>query len=272
MLSVFFVPFHFEIPIGSKTCQLLDMRKMLICCFALAMGIIAGCKKDGQKGPVYLLQQQITDDRADGYPLDTAFYSYDNKNRITSITDGTGEDKIKYIIDYDNKDRVTSARKYNSTGGLVITFDFFYNNNVTGYYFYGPGENHIADTAYFTFNGNKQLTKITTKHSGWQTFGYDGMGNISTTQGFKKDGSTNLNSQISFTYDDKKNPLLQSSPNNYFYMYVVRIGNPSTLLHNVTVRNSDRFTYTYNDNGYPTGVIIYTALTKIFIDYKYITQ
>jgi hypothetical protein len=98
------------------------------------------------------------------------------------------------------------------------------------------------------------------------------MGNVATTQAFKNDGSSDFSSQTSFTYDDKKNPWSQSYPNNYFYMYVVRIGNPSTLLHNVTVRNSDRFTYTYNDNGYPTGVIIYTALTKVFIDYKYITK
>lgn len=248
------------------------MRKMLLCCLVPAIVALTGCKKNSQSGPVYLLQQQITDDRADGYPLDTANYSYDYKNRIAEITDGTGTDKIKYVIDYDNKDRVTSARKYNSTGGLIITFDFFYNNSVTGYYFYGPGDNHLADTAYFTFNGNHQLTKITTKHSGAQAFTYDGMGNVATTQAVKNDGSSDFGSQTSFTYDDKKNPWSQSYPNNYFYMYVVRIGNPSTLLHNVTVRNSDRFTYTYNDNGYPTGVIIYTALTKVFIDYKYITK
>jgi len=246
------------------------MKKVLFYAFVLMACLVAGCKKDSQKNKVYLLRQQITDYRADGYPVDTANYTYDEKNRITTITDASGTDQIKYVMAYDAQDKVTTARKYNSTGGLIIAFDFFYSGDVTGYYFYGSS--HVADTAYFTFNNSRQLTRITTKHSGSQTFAYDSNGNVASTTALPVDGSSNLGDQTSFSYDNRKNPFSQSSANNYFYMYVVRIGNPSTLKNNVLIRNADKFTYTYNPDGFPVSASIKTIRSTLYVYFNYTTK
>lgn len=248
------------------------VKSVFICGLLIALCIVAGCKKDYQNNKIYLLSQQITDDREDGYPIDTANYTYDAKNRITGITDGTLPDLIRFAIDYDDKNRVTIARKFDGSGNLIIEFDFFYKGDTIGYYFHGPAATHIADTAYFSFNAKRQLTQIATKHSGSQTFGYDSNGNLSTTQAIANDGSYTIDRQTSFDYDNQRNPFSESSANNYFFMYVVRIGNPSTLIHNVVERDADTFTYIYNAEGFPLKATIKTYLTTIYVTYNYITR
>ncbi len=248
------------------------MKKVLIFNLLLFACLALSCKKDYQNSKVYLLSQQITDDREDGYPLDTTNYTYDALNRISGITDGTKPNQIRYAIEYDDQNRVTVARKFDSYNRLIIQFDFFYRGDVVGYYFHGPQPTDIADTAYFTFNNKHQLTQITTAHSGIQTFGYDTQGNVSSTQSIHSDGSNSVDNQISFAYDNRRNPFSATSANNYFFMYVVKIGNPSTLIHNVIVRNADHFTYAYNNDGFPVKTTIKTYLTNIYIDYNYITR
>ena len=55
-------------------------------------------------------------------------------------------------------------------------------------------------------------------------------------------------------------------------MYVVRIGNPSTLINNVVERDADTFTYIYNADGFPLKATIKTYLTTIYVTYNYITR
>src|ERR1700739_2522263 len=98
------------------------MKKLLLygCLFAIC--VAAGCKKGDKTLKTYLLKQQITDDRAEGAPIDTANYSYDDNNRVTTITDGNGSNKITFALTYDDQGRVNTAKKFNSTGGLIIEY------------------------------------------------------------------------------------------------------------------------------------------------------
>ena len=228
-----------------------------------------GCKKDYMDTKIYLLSQQITDDRADNYPIDTTTYTYDEHDRIIGIVDGSGSHKISFGIEYDNQNRVTTARKFDSNGALFIEFDFFYKPDTSGYYFYGP--THAADTAYFNFNDRHQVIKIMTKHSGYQTFTYDGRGNVATTQAFAQDGSSGLFDQISFAYDTQKNPFSESSSNNLFFMYIAH-RDPSTLINNVLVKDADTYTYTYNKDGFPTSATINTGKHIIPVYFNYIIK
>ncbi|HVV55914.1 MAG TPA: hypothetical protein VHC47_11335 [Mucilaginibacter sp.] len=249
----------------------MQIKKLIIPFIAVIVCLAAaGCKKDSQNTKVYLLKQQVTDDREDGIPIDTTTYSYDEKDRITGITDGSGTGRITMSIVYDSQNRISVARKYNSTGGLIIEFDFFYDGGDAGYYFFGP--THIADTASLTFNNARQVTEISTKHSGSQVFTYDSKGNIATSQAISSSGSSHLNDQISFSYDAGKNPLSQAAPNNYFVMYIINTTNPSTFINNVLIKNADKYTYTYNKDGFPVSLTIKTYLSKIYVYYTYIQK
>lgn len=249
------------------------MKKGLLYAFVLMICVVAGCKKDGQKSKIYLVKQQITDASAEGLPLDTANYTYDDQNRIIKITDGTHPNMVTFTIAYDSENRVTTASKYADNGNQIIEFDFFYNTGSSGYIFHGSS---LADTAYFTFNSKKQVSVINTKHSGSQQFTYDGGGNVATTTAVNVDGSIDLGDETSFAYDNQKNPFSDIPANNYFFMYIVKIGNPSTLINNVVVRDADRYTYKYNSAGFPTSgsiaTLTATSAVTLYVYYNYIVK
>src|SRR6266700_3021047 len=108
------------------------MKKSLIYGFVLLMYLAVGCKKNQQDNRVYLLRQEIIDTRIEGIPADTATYTYDDNNRITTIIDGVPPHKVHFAFMYDNDNRISIARKYNSSGGLIIEFDFYYTTNSSG--------------------------------------------------------------------------------------------------------------------------------------------
>jgi hypothetical protein len=226
------------------------------------------CKKDYQNSRVYLLNQQIIDDRVEGKPLDTLTYTYDNHGRITNIVDGTPPRRISFVLTYDDAGRVSVAKKFNSSGALIIEFDFYYTAEATGYYFYGPSHSP-SDTAVFIYNDKNQIAKIQTHHSGSQLFTYDNKGNIATSDAFGADGSNNLYDNISYAYDNRKNPFSETAPNNLFFMYVAYT-DPSTFINNIQVRDGDTYTYTYNADGFPTKALVNTGTAIVTIYYNYL--
>ena len=232
-------------------------------CFAV------GCKKDQQNNKIYLLKQQIIDDRVEGHPLDTTTYTYNDQNRIISISDGTPPNRISFSFTYDSENRISIGRKYNSSGALIIEFDFYYNTGSSGYYFYGP--THAPDTAVFIFNAKKQITEIQTLHSGSQAFTYDSNGNITSSTGYQPDGSNNIFDESSFAYDNKKNPFSEMPAGNYYFMYIA-YQDPSTLINNVVVKDADTYTYTYNSDGFPTKALVATGTATFPIYYNYIVK
>ncbi|MGZ3750666.1 MAG: hypothetical protein ACXVAU_05285 [Mucilaginibacter sp.] len=242
------------------------MNRWIVYSLAIGMCCMAGCVKE-RKIPVYLLKQVIVDDRVEGKALDTTAYTYDDQNRITTITDGAAPHKISFGLTYDSQGRVNTAKKFNNSGALVIEFDFYYTPNASGYYFYGV--NHSpSDTAVFTFNSNNQVTRIQTKRSGWQLFTYDSRGNVITSDGFGADGSNNLFDNITYSYDTRRNPFSDTTPGNLFFMYVA-FTDPSTLINNVVVKDADTYSYTYNNDGFPLKATVNTGTAIIPIYYNY---
>jgi hypothetical protein len=246
------------------------MKKFLIYGFVLAISVTAGCKKDKQNNQTYLLSRQITDDSADGLPIDTASYTYDSNNRVTTIVDGTTPNKQTITITYDSQSRVLTGKKFDNNGNLFIEYDFFYRGDTSGYIFHGGT---LADTAYFTFNNKHQVTQITSGHSGYNTFSYDSRGNVSASQSYANDGSFNLTGQGAYSYDDMKNPFSETAPNNLFLMYVVFIDDPSTLINNVVNKNGEPYAIVYNSAGFPTSAVVTTYnSTAIKLYYNYIVK
>jgi hypothetical protein len=242
------------------------MNKFLLFGFVLILGMAAGCKKSERIQKTYLLRQQIIDYRPANYPVDTITYTYDDHNRITMITEPTGQSKGNFSITYREDGRVNIARKLSDSGAVVVEYDFFYTPNSQGYYFHSP--THSQDTSVFTFNNKNQLTRIQSRRAGYLAYTYDSRGNVATSVIVGADNSVQFFDNVTYTYDTQKNPFSQIPPNNYFFMYIAD-NDASTLINNIQFKNGDTYTYTYNSDGYPVkGTInIGSAVLPIYFNY-----
>jgi hypothetical protein len=245
------------------------MKKLLIYGFVLMLCLTAGCKKDN-KQKVYLLQQQIIINTADGTPIDTTTFSYDDKNRMTTIVDGSHPHRSTFTIEYDSQDRVAVGKKFGDKGALVIQYDFFYLPDSVGYNFHGPIG--LSDTSVFTFNDKKQITRIQTRHAGYIIYTYDSRGNVATSDNFRSDGTNDLADHFTYVCDTQRNPFSQTAPNNYFLMYIA-FTDASTLINNVEHKNADVYTFTYNADGFPVSANAkVTGRLPATLYYKYIEK
>lgn len=227
--------------------------------------LAAACKKDNQNKKIHLISQQIIDDRADGAPIDTTNYVYDDQNHLTLIRSGTPGNP-SYSMSYDVAGRVEAGKKLNSDGSIAKEYDFFYTPSV-GFILKVPSKKN--DTAFFTFNAKKQVTLIQTIHGGYSTYTYDDQGNISALKNYEADGSNDLTNETFYTYDSQKNYFSQIPPNNYFLMYLL-YPDADALINNIITKNADTYTYTYDSDGFPikaTAKIVGHALTPIYYNY-----
>ena len=245
------------------------MKKTLLYVFGLIICLAMGCKKDNQNNKIYLLKTEIDDDRVQGGPLDTTTYTYDGQNRVTNIVEGSPPYRISFLITYDSEGRVDVARKMDTNGALLTEYDFYYKQDVTGYYFHAP--NNFTDTAVFIFNGNNQVMRLQTQRSGYQLLTYDSRGNVASSVRYEADGSNTIYNNVNYVYDNQKNPFSQMAPNNLFFKYIV-YPDPSTLINNITNEDGDTFTYTYNSDGFPTKVLIDIGQAVVPVYYNYIVK
>ena len=224
------------------------MKKLLLGVLGLMVFMASSCKKGERIQRTYLLSRQIIDDSADGVPIDTTNFYYDNGNHLTLITTSG---KQHFSITYDAAGRVDVAKTINSNGTIPKQFNFFYSPTV-GFIEKALGKKD--DTGYFSFNGKHQVTEIRTLHAGFSTFKYDEQGNVANLQNFKADSTTDLSDQVFYTYDNKKSYFYDVAPNNYYLMYIL-YSDASSLINNPVTRNADVYAYTYNSAGYPVKAI-----------------
>ena len=239
------------------------MKKLLFGVLGLMTLMVFSCKKGERIQRVYLLSQQIIDERADGLPIDTTKYFYDNQNQLTLVKNGDGH---YFTITYDAAGRVNVAKTINPGGNLAKEFDFFYTPSV-GFITKIPSKE--PDTAYFTFDDKHEVTAIRTLHAGYSTFTYDERGNVASLKNYKTDGSLDLYDETYYTYDDKKSYFSAVPPNNYFLMYLL-YPDANTGVNNVVTKNADVYSYTYNSAGYPVQAnakVVGRALTPIYYNY-----
>ena len=242
------------------------MKKVLLHALGIMICLFTACHKDRQLKKSYLLSQEIINDTADGAPLDTTNFIYDNENRLTIVKAGLASGKISFTMAYDAAGRVTVAKKLNSNGSLVKEYDYFYSPN-TGFILHVPGQ--VIDTVVFTFNGQKQITRAQTLHKGYQLFTYDSRGNISSLKSYYADGSNDVADENYYGYDTKNSYFSQVAPNNLFLMYSL-YSDASTLINNVITKNADKYSYTYNNEGFPTEAmaqVVGHSLTPIYYNY-----
>ena len=239
------------------------MKKLLFGVLGLMALMVFSCKKGERIQRAYLLSQQIIDDRADGLPIDTTKYFYDNQNHLTLIKNGDGH---YFTLTYDAAGRVAVAKTINPSGNLAKEFDFFYAPSV-GFITKIPSQE--PDTAYLTFDDKHEVTAIRTLHAGYSTFTYDERGNVASLKNYKTDGSLDLYDENYYTYDDKKSYFSAVPPNNYFLMYLL-YPDANTAVNNVVTKNADVYSYTYNSAGYPVKAnakVVGRALTPIYYNY-----
>ena len=245
------------------------MNKLLLCVFGLMVLLATACRKDSRIMKTYLLSQVVIDDRADGAPLDTTRYFYDNQNHMILIKTGIAGNYGSFTMSYDATGRVAIAKKLNANGSIAKEYDFFYTPS-TGFILSAPSQK--SDTAYFIFNDKKQTTTIQTLHGGHSAYTYDDRGNISTLKNYYANGSNDLSDENYYTYDAQKSYFSQTASDNYFLMYLL-FPDASTLINNAVTKNADTYVYTYNSDGFPVkamATIVGHTVTPIY--YNYLTK
>jgi hypothetical protein len=245
------------------------MKKFLVYSFGLILCLTFGCKKNDKNQKTYLLRQQIIDYRPANFPVDTITYTYDGHDRITMITDPTGQSKGNYSISYNADGNVNTARRLSDSGTLLFEYDYFYTPAAKGYYFYGTA--HPRDTAVFTFNDKNQVTRVQSKRSGYSAYTYDSKGNVATVVGVQGNGSSGIYDNITYTYDTQKSPFSQIPPGNYLFMYIAN-NDASTFINNIQFKNGDTYTYTYNSDGFPVKGNINIGSAVIPVTFSYIVK
>jgi len=239
------------------------MKKLLFALLGLMICLAFACKKGEPLKKVYLLSQQIIDDRVDGNPIDTTKFFYDDQDHLTLVKNGDGH---YFTITYGAAGLVNVAKTINPNGNVAKEFDFFYTPTV-GFITKIPTKE--PDTAYLSFDDRHEVTEIRTLHAGYSAFTYDERGNVASLKNYKQDGSLNLLDQNFYTYDNMKSYFSAVPPNNYFLMYLL-YPDASTLINNVVTKNADVYTYTYNNAGYPVKAVakvVGRALTPIYYNY-----
>ncbi len=239
------------------------MKKLLFGVLGLMVFTALSCKKGERIQKVNLLSEQIIDARADGLPIDTTKFFYDDQGHLTLVKNGDGH---YFTITYDAAGRVNVAKTINPGGNLAKEFDFFYTPSI-GFITKIPSKE--PDTAYFDFDNKHEVTEIRTLHAGHSTFTYDERGNVASLKNYKSDGTIDLYDEVFYTYDNMKSYFSAVPPNNYFLMYLL-YPDANTAVNNVVTKNADVYTYTYNNAGYPikaSAKVVGRSLTPIYYNY-----
>jgi hypothetical protein len=245
------------------------MKKFLICGIGLILCIAVGCRKDARIQKTYLLRQQVIDYRPANHQVDTITYTYDDHNRITMISEPTGQNKGNFSMTYLEDGRVNVAKRLTNSGAVITEYDFFYTSDSQGYYFHGP--NLPLDTAVFIFNAKNQVIKVQSKRTGYSSFTYDGQGNVATSVAAGSDNTNTIFDNVTYLYDNQKNPFSDIPPNNYCFMYLGD-NEESTLINNIKFKNGDTYTYTYNSDGFPINGNIDIGSAVIPVTFSYIVK
>lgn len=179
--------------------------------FAVAVCLLASCKKNsGSNGKpnANRLKMYIETDTLNGvpYPPDTSYVTYDNENRLVSITNNT----LKIVYAYQSKTATLDAYQYNK----FAEHEIYYLNSA-----------YTIDSTfeYFPFN-NPTSPWIVTIDTATEGYRYTG-GQLTTRFDYSYSNHwTSLPLRYDFTYDNDGNMIKEVESDAYgnvlwFYTY-----------------------------------------------------
>ncbi len=250
------------------------MKKVLLPLIVF-LALIASCSKNDAPAPKNILDQVVTKQGSDSV---VTKYTYDAANRFVGevTNDPINNETFTKTLVRDNSGRVTKITdaEASSTPGSTVT-DFVYlgatdvklRNGKSSFVAQGTT---IFDSSAYEYSG----TQVTKTNHYWSTsavpytlieyyvYTYDARGNISSVK-FYQVGTPGLNDfkliyTVTYTYDDKINPLLSKDdalieyigsqyvcPNN---ITSLAYSDPNTPANNFTAA----ITYEYRSDGRPT--------------------
>jgi hypothetical protein len=256
------------------------MRKILL--FAAVFTVmIASCKKDdsGPK-PQNLLDKIVTKEGSDS-AVTTITYNSQNKITGESTDDKINDYTSARVFARDNAGRITKITDNESSPGTATssTFtDYFYLTAAetklkNGLATFPQGSVTVRDSSAYTYTGNN-VTRISHFLSTptfpvaqvyYYEFKYDTKGNLTELKSFFDNapgtGNFQLGETITYTYDDKINPLyspesaLVESITDFLYDRYVSPNNVVGLNYvgsDPADNFSANFTYEYRADGRPT--------------------
>jgi hypothetical protein len=249
------------------------MKKILLPLIFLAL--IASCKKEDAPASKNLLDKIVTKEGTDSI---VTSYSYDASNRFVgeSAKDPIKNETFNRTLTRDNNGRVTKVTDAEVSSTPVSTFtDFVYLGTTdtklrNGKSSFVQSGVTINDSSAYEYSG----TQVTKTNHYWSTsavpytlieyydYTYDARGNITSVK-FYQVSTPGLNDfklqyTVTFTYDDKINPILSKDDAliEYIGNQYVSPNNITALTYNDVRTPSNNFTaavtYEYRADGRPT--------------------
>lgn len=244
------------------------MKFYFLTLIALVSFSLVSCDDDNngneETGGVYLPDVIVNKSLEEGYDgIATLYFRYDAQNRLTYIIQAMGEATAEAGD--------TISFNYDSQGRLSYVVS--------------------ADTAKFTYNGNKVFC-ISPSEDGFYrdtlelgskgellklynaevmyTYGYDGKGNMDKYT--VKDINGNVIHTTTLTYDDKNGLFKNIKTPSWFFIreQAFPLCFINNTLQEVNDSVADIFTLKYNDAGYPTSVEV-SGSSKFLLTIDYLT-
>lgn len=230
-----------------------------------ALLLCSGCfsSEDVPESPCYLMDYS----QESGNNSVDESYSYDRHNKLIFVyrTSQTGSSYTSADLEYlyDKNGRVTSIENMYDASGTKLTYDaqgkttslIWTNSNSIQYFKHE-----------YTYNANGQMTKLQTYNlvnntltkSTYFTFEYANKDTKNYTKRASFSSTDVAQSVLTFTYDNKKNPLIvinpfdpQHTPNNITKYVSSNAAGTSSITYN--------YTYTYSAKGFPLTCTVSTG-------------
>jgi len=254
-------------------------RLSILGVLAITLSLFVGCNKNNGSpsvSPVYLLS--VIKTTANGKLTDSSVYKYDTQNRIIEFTDVPNNNTdVKYI--YDANGHLNEVDTYHNN--LIYTKSIYtYSTNSINQQVNSYSNGSVASTSnlVLTINSSQQITKVGVDANDYNTYTYDASGNQATYNQYISNNLTGPYYAYVYTYDNNKNPFLNTKGDFYVSQYGASVNN--VIKQTVTSVNSStpyvfNYTYTYNTDGYPitrTGTTTGIADQHVVVTYTYIIK
>lgn len=212
------------------------------------IALLASCKKSDKTSgdtPSKKLKYLTRSTIVDGSTTSFIDYTYDTKNRLSTIKNGTATSTYTY-----NGNNLVSVEKVDSSPVFRETIDFTYNSDGTissahdVIYRNGTLSSDIVFN-YLVVNG--RVTEIHHEGIYVDKYTYDDRGNVTNIY-LAKSSYNNV-----FTFDDKPSPYTNGFP-KYIINSDIQYVSPNNVLSNPPAPYAH--TYTYGADGYPTGATV----------------
>jgi len=259
--------------------RLMNFKHVII--LVALMGLMASCKKEGsskkptqpqvKKDTLYFLKEMVTTELLTSSPVTkTESFAYDVSHRLTKHTvaykSASQNFTVSFKINYDDMGKITDVVKTGTQYYPWNKLTYFYSGNVMTTVYHYPES--PEDSVVTTLNSKGYAERVVGKQQQYQLI-YDTDGNI-TQRGLYNNSDPSTPTFVDNFRYDKKNSPFKALKNNLYVLYQAFNDIYSPVNNRISDNNLQLYSYTYNNDGYPTQmVVVQSSVAVRKIDYTY---